>query len=112
MLVTTPLSYLDSFGDGVGGQAATHPADLRFVYLSRGWGGPHGQDFGHAGFATSVPPPVSPSFGKLTVGPAQDLKPNPRFPVLIAEQQNSIFFQELGLVSLGVCDEHVSVLCC
>lgn len=39
MLVTTPLSYLDSFGDGVGGQAVTHPADLRFVYLSRGWGG-------------------------------------------------------------------------
>lgn len=97
----------------MGGHAATHPADLRFAYLSGGRGRePHGQDSGHAGFATSAPPPVSPSLGKLTVGPAQDLKPNPRFPVLMAEQQNSIFFQELGLVSLAVCDERISVLCC
>lgn len=45
------------------------------------------------------------------MGPAQDLKSNTWFPVP-GVQQNSVLFQELGLVSLGVCNEHVSVLCC
>lgn len=49
---------------------------------------------------------MSLSFGKLAVGPVQDLEPSTRFLVPTAERQNRSLSQELGLVSL-VCVTNV-----
>lgn len=72
-----PLSYLDSFGVS-SGMGRVRPLPILFICalcFCMG-GGPHGKDFCHAGFAVSVHPRESQSLGKLTVGPAQDLKSN------------------------------------
>lgn len=93
----------------MGGQAATHPADLHLCICV---GNHRVKTFARLVSLSIFFPTVSLSLGELTGGPAQDLKSNTGFPVPTVQQQNSILFQEPGLLSLGVCNKHVSILCC
>lgn len=98
--MTMPLSYLESLESGMGAQPAPHPADLRFVLCE---GDPHGETF-----ATLVSPSVS-SCGVLGFRRAHS-GPRIQNPTPAAAEQHLV--RELGLTSLGVCNEHVSILGC
>lgn len=46
-------------------------------------------------------------------GPGSEMPtPGSHIPIPTVQQQNSVLFQEPGLISLGVCNEQVSTLCC
>lgn len=51
-------------------------------------------------------------FLKAHGGPSPGFEIQHLVPVSTVGRRNSILFQELELVSLGVCKEHVPVSCC